>query len=665
MEKLENNLSTNREDLKKTEENVDKKDQSIQKKLSKVKDSSNKKNANKKDLSNNINLETENKTKKQSTNTESIKKDSSMNNSLKTENTSYDKETATTAKNKQLINIQDGKKKKIIYSAIIIVILLLLLILSTVFGVVVSHSNKITSGVSVCGIDVSKLTQSDALEKLEKELSADLNKKITLTHGDYSTTLDVSLLNPSYDLDASVSDAYSIGRSGGNIFSNNFSVISTFFGKKNITPKINIDSKILDEQIKSINGDLPDGVINSSYEIKDNNLIIKNSSNGYIVKNEELKNAIYSSLTNNISNIEIPVEHYQAEEIDIDAIYNEIHKEPVDASFTTNPLEIHKEEPGLDFGISLDEVKKIISQDQESYSIPLKVLNPKVTVKTLPQEAFPDLLATYSSTYAQSNYNRSTNIALATKSVSGTVLMPGETFSYNETVGQRTPARGYKEAGVYVNGAVSTDYGGGICQVSSTLYNATLLCNLEIVERRNHTFESSYVPAGQDATVSWQSPDFKFKNNRNYPIRLNAVAGSGRVTFSIYGLKSDDDYEVKIQSSKIAIIPFTTEYKDDSSIPVGTTKVIQSGSNGCKSQTYKILYKNGSEVSRSLINSDTYKPHNQVVARGTGAVPTPPTPPTPNQNNGAPVSVPSTTEQETQTQSDSSSGVTVTTNVPQ
>lgn len=202
--------------------------------------------------------------------------------------------------------------------------------------------------------------------------------------------------------------------------------------------------------------------------------------------------------------------------------------------------------------------------------------------------------------------------------------MPGETFSYNSTVGERTAARGYKEAGVYLNGEVTTGLGGGICQVSSTLYNAILLANLEIVERSNHTFKPSYVPAGQDATVSWGSPDFKFKNNRNYPVRISASTSNGTIVFNVYGLKSDDDYQVKILSYEVGSIPFSTQYQETSALPAGTQKVTQAGSNGCKTQTYKVLYKNGNEVSKTLINSDTYKPHNQVVSVGTGSVSTEP-----------------------------------------
>lgn len=528
------------------------------------------------------------------------------------------------------IKNKNSRKKKIIIAAIII-FALLLSVLSTAFGIGASINDKVINGISINGIDISNLTKQEALSKLSVELKDDLNKEIILTKGDYTTKIDANSIGAQYNLEESVENAYNIGRSGNNIFINNFDVLKSLIAKKDIKPSIQYNEDLLNKKLDEIDGEIPGRVINSNYKIEDNNLIITSGYDGYRIKRDEIKESIKSGLATNNLSIEIPVEEFHTDEIDIDSIYKEVYKEPKDATFNADPYELHKEEDGLDFAITLDEARAMVADRQDTYTIPLKVLKPKITVKSLPQEAFPDQLATYSTTYASSNYNRSTNISLAASAVNGTVLMPGETFSYNGTLGQRTTAKGYREAGAYVNGQVSTEVGGGICQVSSTLYNAALLCNLEIVARTNHSFEPSYVPAGQDATVSWKSPDFQFKNNREYPIKLVASAGGGRVTFIIYGVKSNDDYEVKIQSSKTGSIPFSTQYVNDDSLPVGTTKVTQSGSNGCRSVTYKILYKNGQEVSRTLINSDTYNPHNQVIAKGTKPVEVQPVPtPTPS-----------------------------------
>ena len=524
-------------------------------------------------------------------------------------------------KNLELIKTKKGNYKIIITFSVLLV-LIMFLILTIVFGFIASHSETIISGISINGIDISGLTKLEATEKLSSQFSDKLISDITLTTDTYTTTLNLEIIKPNLDLESAINSAYDIGRKESNIFLNNFKIVSTKFNNKNITCPINFNAELFSKEIENINNELPNKVVNSSYKIEETNLIVENSASGYRIQPDKLKKNIEDAILNNSYTAEIPLERFEADSIDIQSIYNEIHKDPVDAYYTTNPYEIHKEENGLDFSISLADAQSLVAQNQSTFTIPLKILKPKITVKDLEQEAFPDLLASYSTSYATSNANRSTNIALATKSVNNCVLMPGEVFSYNNTVGQRTASRGYKEAGVYLNGEVTTGLGGGICQVSSTLYNAVLLSNLEIVERTNHTFKPSYVPAGQDATVSWGAPDFKFKNNRNYPIIIIASTSGKNIYFSIYGLKTDEDYEVKIISTEIGTVPYSTIYKNNSELPSGTQKVIQNGSNGCKTETYKILLKNGTEVSRVRINSDTYKPHNKIVANGTGTVPT-------------------------------------------
>ena len=129
-------------------------------------------------------------------------------------------------------------------------------------------------------------------------------------------------------------------------------------------------------------------------------------------------------------------------------------------------------------------------------------------------------------------------------------------------------------------------------------------------------FQVGYVPIGTDATVSWGAPDFQFKNNRNYAIRIVATTYNKNVTVQIYGLKQEDDYDVEIVSSRTSTVNFKTTYTTDSSLKKGQTKVIQAGSNGATSATYKILKRNGVEVSRVLVSRDTYSPHNQIIARG-------------------------------------------------
>ena len=212
------------------------------------------------------------------------------------------------------------------------------------------------------------------------------------------------------------------------------------------------------------------------------------------------------------------------------------------------------------------------------------------------------------------------NIELASSKVNGTVIMPGENFSYNTVVGRRTIEAGYKEGTAYIGGKVVPDVGGGICQLSSTLYNVALFANLEIVERSNHMFLTGYVAAGRDATVYYGSIDFVFKNTRKYPIKIVTNSKNGVCAVSIYGIKEEKEYQVVIQPKITSYIGYTTTYKDDPTLEEGKEVVEQAGVNGCRSECYKILKLDGKVVEQKLLSKDTYKAKEKIVRRGTKKV---------------------------------------------
>ena len=247
----------------------------------------------------------------------------------------------------------------------------------------------------------------------------------------------------------------------------------------------------------------------------------------------------------------------------------------------------------------------------------MKITIPEITLNDLGKEAFPQILGTFSTTYNTSNQNRITNLKLASEKIDGTIILPGETFSYNKVVGERTIAKGYKEAAVYAGGKVVDGIGGGICQLSSTLYNSVLYANLEITSRSNHRFLTSYVTAGRDATVSWGTIDFCFKNTRSYPIKITSEVKNGVVTTSIYGIKEEKEYEVVIESKVTEVIPYSTKYVKDSTLKEEEEEIVQYGANGAKSETYKIVKYNGIVVSREQISSDIYSPLERIVKKGT------------------------------------------------
>ena len=508
--------------------------------------------------------------------------------------------------------------KAIVITICIIVFLLIIGALSTIFALLNINSDKIISGISILGIDVSGLTQDEANSKIAENLNSRLETNLVFNHNGTLYNVLPSQLECSYDISRAVGEAYSYGRNG-NIFKNNFDILNTLINKVDINIDFSYNNDLYESVVSQMNANFEDGIKESSYTIDGNNLIIISGKAGNVIKSDEFKDLIVDKLTAidyNTDSIEVPVEEAEPAPIDIDKIHSEIYKEAKDAYYTTDPYAVYPSSNGLDFNISVDEAKQMVATPQDTYTIPLKTLYPSVTTNEIGREAFPDLLATYTTSYATSNANRSTNIALAASKINGTVLMPGEEFSFNGTVGKRTAANGFKTATVYSNGQVTTDYGGGICQVSSTLYNSVLRANLEITNRTNHTFTVGYVPIGLDATVSWGSPDFKFKNSRNYPVKIVATTANKKLTISVYGLKEDVEYEVELVSYKTGTVPYSTVYTTDSSLGKGKTKVVQSGSNGATSVAYKILKLNGKEVSRTLLSKDTYSPHNQIIARG-------------------------------------------------
>jgi len=540
--------------------------------------------------------------------------DTNKDNNIKVE----DKNTVSTSHIINNDNTKKHTKTKLIIISIIIFVLVLLL-LSTVFALFNINKNTIISGVSIKGIDISGLTKEQAYDKVLSVINNKLSEPFDLTHNDYKTSVVPEQFGATFDIESSINTAYELGRND-NIFKNNFEIVTSFLFKLDIIPSFSYNEDSVNSLISEMETNFPDRLIETSYYIDGSNLIITKGIDGIKIEPDVLKLKIISNISNfykKSENIDIPVNFCVAKNIDIDTIYSEIYKEPKDAYYTKEPFTVYPHVDGIDFGITLEEAKQMIQEEKESYSIPLKITSPSVTTSQIGTEAFPDLLATYSTTYNAGNYNRTTNIKLASAKIDGIVIMPGETFSYNSTVGQRTAAAGYKSAAVYLGGEVTTGIGGGICQVSSTLYNSVLLSNLEILERYNHGFNTGYVPAGRDATVSWGGPDFKFKNSRNYPIRIYCTNYGGRITVTIYGLKEENEYEVEIESYITSYIPYKTVAKDDPSLAKGETKVIENGSNGCRSVAYRILKQNGEVISKTLLSKDTYNPHNRIVAVGT------------------------------------------------
>ncbi len=516
-------------------------------------------------------------------------------------------------------------KKGLMIPIIIAIAVIAIMLFSTVFALFHINDTKIINGISILGIDVSGLTADEAKQRINDAITekfSNENDSIILKRGESEVSVNANTFNAKFDVETAVAEAYNTGRNG-NIITDNYAILWTSIFKKEVNPELHYDEEFMKNTISDISSKMKDSIKEYSYYIEGKKLIVVRGKAGYSVKGEELTAKIKEQLEDIhalYKEIEIPVEYKEPSDINLEKIRNEIYKEPKDAYVEKNPTVVHVEENGVDFGISMEEAKKLLKEDKKEYEIPLKITEPKKKLSSLGEEAFPDQLAAFSTIYDASAKNRAYNIELATKKINGTVIMPGETFSYNKTVGSRTIEAGWKEGTAYISGKVVPSVGGGVCQVSSTLYNAALLANLEITERTNHTFTVDYVAASRDATVYYGSLDFCFKNTRSYPVKIVASAKNGVCKISLCGIKEKVEYEVIIQSKITSYITNTTTYKEDPTLEEGKEKIEQYGFNGCRSEGYKILKLNGKVVSQTLLSKDTYSPQERIVRRGTKKV---------------------------------------------
>lgn len=299
-------------------------------------------------------------------------------------------------------------------------------------------------------------------------------------------------------------------------------------------------------------------------------------------------------------------------------------------------IETYDKEKG-EFVFSGEEAGFAIDQEKLTSDIlaALKEKRLDAEIKAQGQEVQPDIsaatakgkyktLSTFTTT-TTSNSSRNTNVRLSAEAINGTVVRPGEEFSFNKVVGRRTEAKGYKGAAAYNNGEVVQEIGGGVCQVSTTLYNAVYRSGLgeeSIVFRRSHTFEPNYITPGQDATVSYEQPDFRFKNTSNTSIGIKASYENQKVTVSIYGIPIlEEGMKLDLESKKTETLdPPAPTYEEDQTLQPGVEVLKSAGTKGSRWETYKVVYKDGAEVSRTLDHKTTYKGHAPVILRNTSGV---------------------------------------------
>lgn len=253
-----------------------------------------------------------------------------------------------------------------------------------------------------------------------------------------------------------------------------------------------------------------------------------------------------------------------------------------------------------------EKIRTAVNSGTYEIDLPVETTNPEVYAKDL--QGINGVLAHYATRFKPWEKDRSHNLMIACRSIDGTILKPGDVFSYNKIVGPRLEKYGFRDAPIFVNGEVEAGTGGGICQVCTTIYNAALLGNLKILRRSHHSRPVHYAPVGRDATVAWPSVDFKFRNDTDSPIYVAASLKKNLVDVTIFGNKQDD-LDVQIVSEDHKVVPVRTVIKTDEDIPVNKEKP----HSGHKVSIFRIVKKGGEIVRRELISKDFYRPSIRYV----------------------------------------------------
>ncbi len=495
---------------------------------------------------------------------------------------------------------------------------------------------RMLPNVTAAGVNLGGMTPQEAKNVLH--LAADNTYPVTdmvlhLPEGD--VVLSPKDTGAELDVDAAVEAAYQYGRTGSSAARRKARrEAKSKPYEVDLIPYLHLDETYLQAQMDALNGQYNTKLTQPTVKIEGTRPSLAADKIDRSAPKQTLTltlgtpdsaldiKTLYADLLDaynaNTFSVTIELQTVQPEAIDLQAVFKEYCVEPVDAVLDEKTYTATPEVYGYGFDIAAVQKQLDAAKPGQTVTVTLDYLEPRVTVESLTKDLFRDQLASYEA-YQYSSDDRSTNLRLACAAINGTILKPGDIFSFNEVVGERTEAKGYRGAGSYENGRTVTTIGGGICQVSSSLYYCTLIADLEIIERSCHQFPSDYVPLGMDATVSWGSLDFQFRNNTDHPIRIDAVADGGTVNVALYGT-DDKDYYVEMSYDVVKTYQPSTvikEYPEDNEEGYQDGDVIQSAYTGYDVVTYKLKYdkKTDELISTTKESFSDYDKRDKIVVK--------------------------------------------------
>lgn len=471
-----------------------------------------------------------------------------------------------------------NKKNKAPLIGALCAVVVLLLIAGYIAVCISLESDVIEENVTINGISVQGMTKSEAVEAVTKNFEENLSDYVvTVTLEGQEFPVDISSAL-GFDAANEVEDAYTLGHGAWYLRPvERIEIARNELRELTVNPYLAYPEK-LEELIAATGIDAYDSVVNSSYEITENAILVHKGKAGSRADIEQLEAKIKEAVETDVhtKTVECPFTTGEPAGIDFQAIYNEIYSEAKDAAYDKSTGEILPSSVGKSFDVENANSLYESAEQGQDFTIDFTITEPSISTQDMEENLFSTTLSQYT-TYGGGTSGRIKNISLAAKACDGVILLPGEEFSYNDVVGKRTAERGFQMAGAYENGTVIQEVGGGICQVSSTIFAAILSTNLEIVKRSNHSLPVSYMPLGMDATVSWGGPEFIFRNNRAYPIKLSVTYEGGAITAKIIGT-NENNKKVKVSLETVGDLSVNTyrETYDENGELISRVKVASS-----------------------------------------------------------------------------------------
>lgn len=494
-------------------------------------------------------------------------------------------------------------KAFIISGAVVLVLLIATVCLSSTLP-----KHKVCDNVFVNSIDVSGMNEAEVGEAVAELILPE--DEFTVTSKGQSISFFASDVELSVDAEETARNVIAIGKSK-NIFKNAYYHLKIMFTDVKVPFVAEYNQELLDKLLFDFGATFNGMSTGPQFEYGEDTLTIIPGTSGQnqdtsVARNEFLKAVSLGEY----KNIEVTLDYAEPQKLIADEIYNEICKPVADAYYDkTEEGEIVVKEEVVGVEATKENLASAVERVNagETVTIPAIIVTPAVTKEHLEENLFSTTLGRYTSDFSSSSSNRATNVSKAAASIDGVVLMPGDEFSYNGTVGNPSAENGYLMASVYSNGKTAQGVGGGVCQVSSTLYSAVLYADLEVVERQNHSLTVDYVPKGQDATVAYGYLDFRFKNNTDYPVKISSVVNGRKLTVSLIGAAYVPQRKIEITNQTISTTEPVEKETVDPTLPAGTRNVGEKGKRGYVVDTFKTVYENGVKVSSERITRSTYK----------------------------------------------------------